>query len=248
METSDYVRSDVLSLKCENDECNAIAMVSACPDNDVLPDSDNWLKPAGAECPVCGSPMWHIATEETSDVLLAAHRKRTYTVHSVKDFDAVTPQPWHAAQPGEHWTLTTREGEHEYVVVLTRRRFDGSIPMFMPILAASTPMLGVRAPIVTAGRKIAPATNAGKAPVSASTKPVWHDAKPGEIWCIKSDPFYERWVEVADFANDERCFFDTNRTTKTVTYFESITSPGITQATLMRGLPTITESESTDGN
>lgn len=155
METSDYVRSDVNSLKCESDECNAISMISASPDHAALPDSDNWLKPDGAECPVCGSPMWHIATEEASDVLRAAHRQRTYTVRSAKDDGTIEPQPWHTATPGEHWLLTTSEGEYEYVVLLTDHSTNGPVPMFLPISELRIPMLGMRAPIISAGYKVA---------------------------------------------------------------------------------------------
>lgn len=61
------------------------------PHDDAVPDSDSWLKPDGAECPVYGSPMWHIAPEQASDVLRAAHRKRNYTVRSAKDDGTIEP-------------------------------------------------------------------------------------------------------------------------------------------------------------
>lgn len=66
------------------------------------------------------------------------------------------PKPWESAKPGEHWMLTAEGMEREYVAI--RSLLD--IIYLFPVDDVHAPKLGLKAPVITKGRRIYPETDA----------------------------------------------------------------------------------------
>lgn len=67
--------------------------------------------------------------------------------------DELMPKPWLEAEPGEVWYLTAHGTARTYAAITSR---DGL--MFFPVNDIHAPRLGVKATVITAGRRIWPET------------------------------------------------------------------------------------------
>lgn len=65
------------------------------------------------------------------------------------------PKPWERAKPGEIWELTAEGVERQYAAIASRD-FTGDAVYLFPVDDAYAPKLGLRAPVITDGRRIWP--------------------------------------------------------------------------------------------
>jgi hypothetical protein len=68
------------------------------------------------------------------------------------------PKPWESAKPGEVWWLRVEGTDREYATIMGRAKFPHPVDhlYFMPTNDANAPKLGVKATVISGGRRIWP--------------------------------------------------------------------------------------------